>query len=138
MQWNMTTNAGFSSSKPWLPVNSDYLTTNVLQQQGNKQSILHLYKDCIAIRRVHPAQYAGDIEFVSAPDDVLLYKRVFKNEQLMIALNFSKAKKDVTIGVKGEVLLSSCGNSSMHSSHSSIHGGNLTLDAYEAVIIKVQ
>ncbi len=138
MQWDMTPNAGFSNGKPWLPVNSDYVTTNVLQQQRNKQSILHLYKDCIAIRRLHPALYAGDIEFVSAPDDVLLYKRVFKNEHLMIALNFSKAKKDVTIGVKGEVLLSSCGNSSMHSSHSSIHGGNLTLDAYEAVIIKVQ
>ena len=47
MQWDDSTNAGFSEHKPWFPVNPNYTTINVAQQQQDKDSILNFYKQLI-------------------------------------------------------------------------------------------
>jgi len=82
------------------------------------------------LRKSHPALYAGEIEFMSSPDDVLLYKRMYRNEQLIIALNFSSAKKAISIGNTCKVLLSST-NNQFESSH-------IVLEPFEAMIATMQ
>ena len=126
MQWDATNYAGFSAAKPWLPVNPDYYTNNVAAQLGDAHSILYFYKKLLALRKSHSALYAGEIEFMPSPDDVLLYKRMYRNEMLIIALNFSSAKKAISIGNTCKVLLSST-NNQCESSH-------IVLDPFEAMI----
>ena len=44
MQWNSKEHAGFSNSKPWLPVSRDYQLFYAESELQDEQSILHLYK----------------------------------------------------------------------------------------------
>ena len=50
MAWDATTNGGFTTGTPWLPV-SDPAAANVADQERDPGSLLHLYRDLIALRR---------------------------------------------------------------------------------------
>ncbi|MDD2521423.1 MAG: alpha-glucosidase [Anaerolineaceae bacterium] len=91
MQWNSRLNAGFSSGKPWLPVNQDYIVRNVESQAASTASLLAFYKELIQLRREHPALNAGKLEMTEAGnDDILVYQRQADEEKMLIVLNFSK------------------------------------------------
>ncbi|XP_039953285.1 maltase A2-like [Bactrocera tryoni] len=52
MQWDSTTNAGFSKgNSTWLPVNSNYKTLNVQRQRGVARSTLNIYKAMTALKK---------------------------------------------------------------------------------------
>ncbi|XP_011205948.4 maltase A2-like [Bactrocera dorsalis] len=52
MQWDSTTNAGFSKgNSTWLPVNSNYKTLNVQRQRGIARSTLNIYKAMTALKK---------------------------------------------------------------------------------------
>lgn len=131
MQWDATKYAGFSTVKPWLPVNPDSYTNNVAAQLADANSILYFYKELLALRKSHSALYAGEIEFIDSPDDVLLYKRMYRNAMFIIALNFSSAKKEISIGTTFKVLLSSTKKQYADSLH-------IVLDPFEAMIATIQ
>lgn len=50
MQWDQSTNGGFTNGTPWFPVNPNYKTINVEQQIHDPQSILQFYKDLIQLK----------------------------------------------------------------------------------------
>ncbi len=50
MAWDATKHGGFTTGTPWLPV-SDPATANVADQERDPVSLLHLYRDLIALRR---------------------------------------------------------------------------------------
>lgn len=50
MQWNNRLYAGFSSGKPWLKINPNYLEVNVESQLEDKDSILNFYKKALKLR----------------------------------------------------------------------------------------
>jgi alpha-glucosidase len=127
MQWNATNYAGFSTVTPWLPVNPDYTRTNVALQSKQTESMFQFYRKLIALRKSRKELYAGEIEFLLAPDDVMLYKRVWNNEKCIIALNFSSSKKVVNCNNKCRVLLSSY-------EKQIVDVQTITLDPFEAII----
>lgn len=91
MQWNDSPNSGFSENEPWLPVNQDYLNNNVHIQKDNEASLLSFYRSLIWLRKKMPTLNLGDIEFITTnPDKVLIYKRLYEQEECIIILNFSK------------------------------------------------
>jgi oligo-1,6-glucosidase len=52
MQWNTTANAGFTTGKPWLPVNENYkTTTNVAIQNTAANSILNFVRKMVKLRK---------------------------------------------------------------------------------------
>jgi alpha-glucosidase len=59
----------------WLPLAPEADERNVETQRRNLSSILHLYREVLALRRATPALHEGDIEFLDAPVGVLLYAR---------------------------------------------------------------
>ena len=98
MQWNANPFAGFSRVKPWLPVHTNYVTRNVVNQKADPQSLLSFFKAIIALRKTHPALQRG--EFAAAPQQekqVLAYTRTTKDEQILIALNFSRHTTSVAL-----------------------------------------
>lgn len=96
MQWNREENSGFTGGKPWLPVNSDYKDKNVELQYKDKDSLLSFYRSLIWFRKNSKALSIGDIEFViDDPKDVLVYRRKYGNEQMLVILNFSSTNQNV-------------------------------------------
>lgn len=92
MPWSDAPSAGFTTGEPWLPVNPDYRRVNVQNQRNDPDSLLGFYKRLIALRRGTPALSLGDWAPAEASgDSVLAYYRQWKQERLLVALNFSAA-----------------------------------------------
>ena len=90
MQWNSEINAGFSEKAPWLPVNKDYPSRNVVQQTSEPDSLLNFYKQIIQIRRSEPALQRGDFtSLVEDPHHILAYSRKLDEEEIAVVLNLS-------------------------------------------------
>jgi alpha-glucosidase len=88
MQWSDAPNAGFSKSKPWLPLSPDWQERNIEQMQAERGSILNLYRRLLAYRSEHPALATGAYHSVTTENDVLVYERGSQERRLLIALNF--------------------------------------------------
>jgi alpha-glucosidase len=90
MQWDATTNAGFSKTTPWLPVADNYATRNVAAESKAPDSVLNFYKRVLALRRDEPALRYGDYVPLNSDDtNVFSYLRKFNNEAVIVALNMS-------------------------------------------------
>jgi glycosidase len=87
MPWDGSANAGFTTAKPWLPLNADWPIRNVARMAQEPYSILALYRRLLAARRAHPALAIGDFALLDAEDDVLAYERRHGAERLIVALN---------------------------------------------------
>lgn len=94
MQWNGSDNAGFSppSVETWLPVEESYDKRNVEREEKNVGSILNCYKRLLSLRNEHPALQVGEIEFMNykkQKKELLAYKRKYREEELIVFLNFT-------------------------------------------------
>jgi alpha-glucosidase len=109
MQWSPDRHAGFSTTKPWLPLAHDFARENVASLEADKTSILSFYKALIALRRALPQLVHGNYEPVAAQGDVLLYRRRSAEGVAVIALNFGAEAATISssaIGFSNEILLS--------------------------------
>ena len=95
MPWTGKPNAGFSSTKPWLPVATTHLALNVSTQERDKNSVLAFTREFISWRKTMPALIAGDIEFIDTGDEELLaFTRKFENETLLCVFNLGESQKE--------------------------------------------
>jgi alpha-glucosidase len=103
MQWDKSDYAGFSDVRPWLPVNSDYEKVNAAAQMKDRYSILNLYRKLISLRKKNKALTLGEwIPVVKGKSNVLAYFRIYNDETIFIALNFSSAPHKVKAGNRGQ------------------------------------
>ncbi|XP_055710288.1 maltase 2-like [Phlebotomus papatasi] len=75
MQWDATTNAGFSTGRPWLPVHSNYQTLNLDRQKASEYSTYHFYKDLAELRKTSTLVYGAYESKVMANDNIFAYRR---------------------------------------------------------------
>lgn len=91
-QWSDEDNAGFTTGKPWLKVNSDYKDINVKSQIGDEDSALNYYRRLIALRK--SSEYKdvfayGRFEPVyEDTDNVMAYYRTDNNKRVLVLANF--------------------------------------------------
>lgn len=90
MQWDATTQGGFTTGTPWLKVNENYPQINVAKAVDDSNSIFYYYQKLIALRHELPIMTIGHYELL-APDDaeVYMYKRVTDDEELLVVANFT-------------------------------------------------
>lgn len=90
MQWNATTQAGFSTGKPWLRVHENTSQRNVDSQLADPQSLLHFYRNLIAFRKNSKALTQGDWKpLAHIPEKILAYSRICPEQELIVLLKFS-------------------------------------------------
>jgi alpha-glucosidase len=109
MQWDATEYAGFSTSRPWLPVADGSVHENVINLNVDARSILSLYKALISLRRKLSQLQSGNYVPVAARGDLLLYRREGKGSAVLIALNLGDQPVAIAsdiVGLSGEILLS--------------------------------
>jgi alpha-glucosidase len=82
----------------------------VAEQRRDPKSIYHLYRFLIALRKERKALSLGTYDLLSATDNLLIYRREFGTDRLVIALNLSSEPRDACIDgheITGRVLISS-------------------------------
>jgi alpha-glucosidase len=105
MPWSRETHGGFSTGKPWLPVDTRG-TTDVARQRADPASMLFLYRALLRLRRTELALSIGTYHPVAHSDSVLVYQRRYQGRTLQIGLNMSGARQDLPTQVTGKVLIS--------------------------------
>ncbi|WP_291686166.1 alpha-amylase family glycosyl hydrolase [Bradyrhizobium sp.] len=109
MQWDATAHAGFSASRPWLPLPDDFVRENVVNLAADARSILSLYQALIALRKELPQLRSGDYVPIAAEGDLLLYRREGGGDAVVIALNLGDQPVSIAsdaAGLAGKILLS--------------------------------
>ncbi|MBY5978972.1 alpha-glucosidase family protein [Ferrimonas balearica] len=80
-------NAGFSDATPWLPVPNSHRARSVDQQEADPNSVLHSFRRFLKWRQQHPALNVGSIDFLDAPEPVLLFVREHNGERMLCGFN---------------------------------------------------
>jgi alpha-glucosidase len=134
MQWDAAENAGFSSGKPWLPINSDFGSRNVVAQEAAAASLLSWYKALIALRRSRRELREGGIAFLDLAPGVLAYERTGRaGDSLLILLNFTARRRRFEFARGGRVLLGSA-----RAAGAEISAGSIELAPCEALIAEIR
>ena len=97
MTWNsLEDNAGFSETKPWLPVKTPQRERSVNKQVSDKKSVLNFYKDFIAFRKSMQSLIDGEIKFHDTNDSILSFIRI-GNEKIACLFNFSNHEIKISL-----------------------------------------
>ena len=103
MQWSAEENAGFSKSKPWLPVSPAYTTHNVASELKDSSSVLQAYRQLLSLRHKNPALLDGEYIAVNESDaNVLSYVRKYKDQAVLVVLNMSGQKQDASFDLTSQ------------------------------------
>lgn len=89
--------AGFSSVEPWLPLDPAHVPLAVDRQQGAEGSVLEATRRLLALRRQYRALRQGDIEFIAAPEGVLVFIRRLGDERLVCVYNLGGTARVVAL-----------------------------------------
>jgi oligo-1,6-glucosidase len=108
-QWDATTNAGFSTATPWLPVNPDYTTVNVVTEESDPNSCLNYFKKMVKLRKENDALIYGKYTLLDKDNpDVYAYTREWEGKKILVLLNFHDQPVNVNTGIdvsKAKVLM---------------------------------
>ena len=107
MQWDASPNAGFTTGRPWLPLEPAYQTRNVEALAADPKSMLTLVRRLIALRRERPVLRQGGYHRIEAEGDVLAFERTLGEEHLLVLLNFGREQVTVPLTQeRGRIMLS--------------------------------
>ncbi|MDQ2943737.1 MAG: alpha-amylase family glycosyl hydrolase [Candidatus Dormibacteraeota bacterium] len=87
-------NAGFSTTSPWLPTPPGWDRYAVDAQERSAASMLHHYRDALALRRRLAGRLPERLDWCPAPNGVLVYQR----GPLTVACNFSLRRVRLKVG----------------------------------------
>ena len=137
MQWDASSNSGFSKSNPWIKINPNYRDINVENQLNDKDSILNFYKKMIKIRKENEALIYGEYKLILEDDEnIYSYIREFENEKFIIITNLTDKKVEFNYDkevLKYENLIISNYNIKAHEDINKI-----LLNPYEARLYKLK
>ncbi len=88
-QWDATPHAGFTSGRPWIRANPNYVTINRAAEVANPDSVFHYYRQLIALRKTTPALVYGEFMPQDAPEQLYVYRRVYAGQSYQVVLNLS-------------------------------------------------
>jgi alpha-glucosidase len=97
MPWDESPQAGFTTARPWLPLNADYLTCNVAALAAEPRSILTLYRRLIVLRRERAALHSGTYIAYATEGDVLAFERRHGEQRLLVALNLGQEDRRIML-----------------------------------------
>ena len=110
MQWSDEINGGFSKGTPWIESIKNYRDINVKNQIDDEYSILNYYRKLVALRKKYRVIALGKtIPLAEKDKNIYMFKREFKNEELLVINNFygNSCEVDLDFDIEGfECILS--------------------------------
>jgi alpha-glucosidase len=128
MQW--TPAGGFADTgvESWLPA-GDAGARNVADQREDPNSMLHLCRDLIALRRERADLHSGSYEALEAPDGVWAWRR---GTGTVVAVNHGDAPSELPFEAGGILFGTERGRAGERVD------GTVGLDPWEAVVIAAE
>ena len=100
MQWNSSENAGFTTGKPWLILNSNYKSINVESQIHDETSVYAFYKALIALRKNPEYQetvvYGELVPYLEERHNLMSYLRK-GDKTLLVMGNYQNEEQTVEL-----------------------------------------
>lgn len=90
VQWDDSENAGFTDGESWIDVADNYRQINVVSEMADSDSVLHTYRELIALRKNLPVLTFGDYQDLD-PDSPACwcYQRDDEAQTLRVIANLS-------------------------------------------------
>jgi oligo-1,6-glucosidase len=134
-QWDDSENAGFTNGQPWLKVNPNYKTVNVVIQEEDINSPLNYFRKMIALRKTSPELIYGAYALLDQNDEnIYSYTRSLGDKKVLIVLNFSAKNQaypvPASLGKTSDILINNLGDLK-------IKENKLHLKPYQAIIIRI-
>lgn len=133
-QWDTTENAGFTTGKPWLKVNSNHNIINAEAQEKDPNSVLNYFRQLVQLRKQNLTLVYGAYTLLDKDNpDVFAYTRELDGKKLLILLNFSEKNTTYTLPIstaKSKIILDNYSNTKKIKKN--------TLRPYEAVILELK
>ncbi len=108
MPWTGEANGGFTSGDPWLPLGDS--DVSVAAAEKDPGSLLHLYRNLLAMRRNRGALNHGSFEFFDGGDpECFCFVRSQGADRVFVALNFSGSHRTVSLPEPARTLLGTTG-----------------------------
>jgi alpha-glucosidase len=101
--WDPSPSGGFTTGDPWLPL-GEHETANVASLTSDPSSILTLYRELIALRKMQRALTVGTLDAVAATGSVLTYERRLAPASLHVVLNLGSDPQRVPTNAERIVL----------------------------------
>lgn len=103
MQWDQSTNAGFTHGTPWLPVPPSAATINVAAQKDDPNSLLSWYRSLIQLKKTVPAfENGANIMLDTENNKVLSWMRQAPGAaQVVVSVNFTADPQTVNLAIGG-------------------------------------
>ena len=90
MQWTAGEKAGFTTGKPWVPVNPNYLQINAEAAVADPDSVFHHYRKLIELRKTCDVFRNGSFTLLLPEDqNIFAYTRDTENEHMLVVCNFT-------------------------------------------------
>jgi oligo-1,6-glucosidase len=136
MQWDATALAGFTTGKPWLPINTNTANINVAIQDKDKNSILNYVRTLTKLRKEYKVVLVyGKYNLLDAVNkNIFAYTRTNGKETFLVLMNFTKNVSSTPIpkGFSlGEELINNL-------QPLKLDGGNIVLEGYQACVVKLK
>ena len=98
IQWDDSTNAGFTTGTPWMRVNPNYTWLNAKAELSDSDSIFRYIQKLIALRRQSlVAVYGSFTEHEPENEAFYIYNRKLDDQNLFVALNFTGEEQKLTV-----------------------------------------
>ena len=101
---------GFSAgaaAEPWLPQPDVFARHAADVQEAAPDSVLHLYRDALALRRAHPALGGGELTWQDSPEGTLALSRISDDGEGGFTALVNVSSAPVSLPEDAEVLLAS-------------------------------
>ena len=135
MQWDSSSNAGFTLGLPWMSTNPNYEVINAAAQVDDRQSVFNCWKSVLSARKQHKDIFVyGNFQLIDERNEkIFAYSRKSADGRIALVLcNFSS--ETVTFGdfnaTVAEVLLSTADRTL-----DDLEQGSISLSPYEAVAV---
>ncbi|MDR2976333.1 MAG: alpha-glucosidase [Streptococcaceae bacterium] len=89
MQWDDSSNAGFTTGLPWLAVNPNYREINATACLADPDSVFYTYQKLIQLRKENDWIVWGNFELLNTADEVFAYVRLFDGRKYLVLVNLS-------------------------------------------------
>ena len=90
LQWTAGENAGFTTGKPWVPVNPNYSEINAEAALADENSVFHYYRKLIELRKTYDVFRSGSFTLLNPEDEkIFAYTRDTDTEHMLVVCNFT-------------------------------------------------
>ncbi|NQX26745.1 alpha-glucosidase [Microbacteriaceae bacterium VKM Ac-2854] len=98
VQWDGSAHAGFTTGEPWIPVNPNYSTVNVVADRASDRSVFDYYRRLIALRHEDETVQLGRFELLEPEHPTLFaFTRTGADAELLVVGNVSGSPLDVEL-----------------------------------------